>query len=98
MTVEWNNRDYRFSSNGGNGEESFGEHDERMKLFCRSHANVMMVNAPRCDESALLERMRLLRVNHTILETGGSRFFNGTTDWSIFVPVLRVARYKLSSN
>ena len=98
MTVERNNRIYRFSYNGGNGEESFGEHDERMSVFCKSHANIVMVNEPRRGESSLLERTRLLRANHIILETGGSKFPNSTIDWSTLVPILRVANYKLSQN
>jgi len=96
--MEWNNRDYRFYPNGGNGRASFEEHDERMAEFRSSHADVAMVNGPRLDEAALLERMASLQVSHTMMETGGSALPNDTTDRSALVPVSKVARYKFSQN
>jgi len=98
MTMKWNSRNDWFDPNGGNGRESFKKHDESMREFRRSHANVAMVNGPRLDEAALLERMESLQVSRTIMETGGSRLLNGTMDWSALVPVLKVAGYKLSQN
>ncbi len=101
MTMEWNNRDYQFDfsgGNGGNGEGSFQQHNESMREFRRSHADVAMVNGPRLDESALMERMELLRVRHTMMETGGSALPNDTADRSPLVPMWKVARYKLSQN
>ncbi|GAF75448.1 unnamed protein product [marine sediment metagenome] len=98
MAMEWNNRNDWFDPNGGHSRESFEEHNERMTEFRRSHANVVMVNEPRLGEAALLERMRLWQVRHAMMETGGSRLANGTTDWSPLVPTLEVARYKLSQN
>ncbi len=98
MTMKWNDRDYRFDSNGGNGRESFEEHDERMREFRSSHANVAMVNGPRLDETALLERMESFPVRHTMMETGGLRLLNGATDWSALVPMWKVAGYKVSQN
>ena len=81
-----------------NSRGSFQEHNERMEEFRRSHTDVAIVNAPRCGQSALLESMRLLHVNRTTMETGGSRLLNSITDWSALVPVCKVARYKLSPN
>ncbi len=98
MTMEWNDRDYQFDSNGGNGKGSFGQHNECMREFHKSHANVAMVNAPRLGKAALLERMESLQVHRTMMETGGSRLPNGTAYWSVLVPVSKVARYKLSQN
>ena len=98
MVMKWNSKDYQFDPNGRNGRESFEEHDERMTEFHSSHANVAMVNTPRFDEAALLERMESLQVSRTMMETGGSRLLNSTTDWSALVPVLKIARYKLSQN
>ncbi len=98
MAMKWNNNDYQFDPNGGNGGESFKEHNKRMREFHSSHADVAMVNGLRLGEAALLERMESLQVSHTIMETGGSRLLNGTMDWSALVPVLKVARYKLSQN
>ncbi len=98
MTREWNGRNNWLNPNGGNGKGSCREHDERMREFHRSHAKVAMVNAPRCDQATLIERMELLPVSRTMVKTGGSRFFSGVTDWLALVPVLRVARYKLSQN
>ncbi len=98
MTMEWNSRNDRFDPNGGNGRESFEKHNESMREFRRSHANVAIVNGPRLDEAAYLERMASLQVSHTMMETGGSALLNDTTDWSALVPVLKVAGYKLSQN
>ena len=98
MTMKWNSRNGRFDLNGGNGREFFEEHDKRMREFRRSHADVAVVNGPRLDEAVLLERMKPLQVIRTMVETGGSRLLNGTTDWPALVPVLKVARYKLSQN
>ncbi len=79
MTMKWNSQNDRFDPNGGNGRESFEEHDERMREFRGSHANVAMVNGPRLDEAALLERMESLRDSHTMMKTGESRLPNDTT-------------------
>jgi len=98
MAMEWINRNDRFDPNGGNGRGSFQEHAERMREFHTAHADVAMVNAPRCDEAALLESMRPLQVRRIMMETGGSIFPSSTTDWPALVPTLKVARYKLSQN
>ncbi len=86
MTTGWNNRN------------SFKEHDERMKMFRRSHTNVAMANGPRFNELALIESMRPLPAHYAIAETVGSRLPNGTMDWAALVPALKVARYKISPN
>ena len=98
MTMEWNNRNGQFDRNSVSVRDSFREHDERMREFRRSHANVAMVNGPRLDESALLESMRPFQVPHPMMETGGSRLLNRSTDWSALVPLGKVARYRLSQN
>jgi len=98
MTREWNSRNDWFDPNGGNGRESFEEHNESMREFCRSHANVAMVNGPRLDESSLLERMESLQVSRTMMETGGTALPNDTTDQSALVPMWKVAGYRLSQN
>ena len=95
--MEWNNRNDRFDLNGGNGRDSFEQHNESMREFRGSHAEVAMVNAPRLDEAAFLESLLFLRVNY-IMETGGSALPNDTTDRSPLVPTWKVARYKLSQN
>ena len=98
MVMKWNSKDYQFDPNDGNSRSSFKEHNKRMREFHSSHANVVMVNGPRLDEAALLERMESLQVSHNMIEAGGSRLLNGIMDWSALVPVLKVARYKLSQN
>jgi len=98
MTMERNSRKDRFDSNSGNGRGSFEEHDERMREFRRSHADVAMVNAPRLDEAAFLESLRPLRVSRIMIETGGSALPNDTTDRSALVPMWKVARYKIWQN
>ena len=95
--MEWNNRNDRFDPNGGNGRGSFEEHNERIREFRRSHADVALVNGPRLDKASFLESLLFLRVNY-VVETGGSALPNDTTDRSALVPVLKVARYKLSQN
>jgi len=78
--------------------QRFEKHNEQMRGFRMSHTDVTMVNAPRRDEPSLPEGKHLLKVGHTRMERGGSGFFHGTTDWSALVPLLKVARYKLSQN
>ena len=97
MAMEWNNKGYQFDSNGGNGRESFEVHDERMREFRSSHADVATVNGPRLDEAAYLDSLLFLRVNYT-METGGSALPDDTSDQSPLVPMWRVAWYKLSQN
>jgi len=98
MTMGWNNRDYRVDVNSRNGGGSFDEHNECMAEFCKSHADVALVNGPRLDESALIESMKPLQVSRNMLETGGSALPDDTTDRSPLVPMWKVAWYKLSQN
>ena len=44
MAKEWNDRNRRFDLNGRSAGESFERHNRRMGVFCRSHAEVAMVN------------------------------------------------------
>ena len=96
MTMASNNRDYRFDPDDVNDRNSFEEHNQHMREFRGSHADIIMVNAPRCDEASSLENTGLLKISHTMMETGSSRLLNDTSDWSTFILVLKVARYKLS--
>ena len=98
MTMKWNSRNDWFDPNGGNGRESFEEHNESMREFRRSHANVAMVNGPRLDEAALLERMASLQVSRNMMETGGSTIPNDTTGQTPLILMWKVAGYKLSQN
>ena len=97
MTMRWNNRNDRFDSNGGNGNGSFEQHNEGMREFRKSHANVALVNGPRLDKASFLESLLFLRVNY-VVETGGSALPDDTSDQSPLVPVWKVAQYKLSQN
>jgi len=87
MTMEWND-----------SRVSYAEHNESMKRFRKAHANIAWSNQPKCNELARLDSMLPLEVTYPLIETGGSRFHSGTTNWSTLVPVFRVASYKLSSN
>ncbi len=97
MTMEWNNKSDQFDSNGGNGNGSFEQHNECMREFRGSHADIALVNGPRLDKAAYLDSLLYLRVNYT-METGGSALPDDTSDQSPLVPIWRVARYKLSQN
>lgn len=96
--MERNNRDYQLDLNNRNSRVSFQEHNERMRGFRRSHANLAMVNIPRRNEPALVESEWPLQASSTMVETGGSRLLDDTMDWSAFVPIFKVAQYKLSQN
>ena len=98
MTMEWTSRNGWFEPNGGNDRESFEVHDERMREFRRSHADVATVNGPRLDEATLLERMESLQGHHAMMEMGGSAFPNEVIDRSALGLMRKVARYKLSQN
>ena len=98
MTMEWNSRDYRFNQNGGNDMDMIKGHNERMSEFRSTHTSISMVNAPRLSDAALIGNMESLEVGRNMLEEGGSIFLEGAEFWSALVPVLKVARYKLSQN
>ncbi len=77
---------------------SFGEHNENMREFRKAHAAVVLVNAPRYDESAILARTELLQLKDIIIEAGGTGFLDNAMNWSVYIPMPTVARYKLSRN
>ncbi len=72
-------------------------HDERMREFRSSHADVALVNGPRLDEAAYLDSLLFLRVNYT-METGGIALPNEVIDRSALDLMRKVAGYKLSQN
>ena len=73
-----------------NDRGSFEKHDERMKMFHKSHPDVAMVNGPRFNELAFLENRRPLQVRYAMMETGGSSDLIGAAAWSALVPLCRV--------
>ena len=81
-----------------NHHESFQKHAEYMKSFRKAHAAVALVNAPRYGESAILARTEPLQLKDIIIEAGGTGFLDNATNWSAYVPVPKVAGYKLSQN
>ena len=88
MTMEWNSH-----------RAIFPKHNDYMRAFRRAHAGVAMGNNMRQNEPGLLERTRPLPANRVIMaETGGARFLSDITDRSALIPVLKVAKYKLTSN
>ena len=44
MAIVWSKRSDRFNSSVTNGRDSFQEHNERMRMFRKSHADVAMVH------------------------------------------------------
>jgi len=76
----------------------FGKHDESMLKFRKAHAAVTLVNAPGYGESAILARTEPLQLKDIIIEAGGTGFLDNAMNWSTYVPVAKVARYKLSQN
>ncbi len=81
-----------------NTRVSFEEHKEYMREFRKAHAAVALVNAPRYDESAILARTEPLQLKDIIIEAGGTGFLDNAMNWSAYVPVPKVAGYKLSQN
>ena len=98
MVMKWNSRNDRFDLDGGNGWESFQEHNVSMREFRSSHADVAMVNGPRRHEAAFLESLPPLGIRCITMETGGSALPNDTTDQSALVLIWKVALNKLSQN
>lgn len=98
MAIAWNSRNNGVSSSGGNHRNCFREHKECMKLFRKSHAEVTIVNAPKCDKLTLLEITRPLHVADLMRVTRRSRCHASMEDWPAFAPVWKVALYKLSQN
>lgn len=87
MTMNWN--DIRVS---------FEEHTKSMREFRRSHGNVAMVNVPKPNEFSFLQSMHPLLANQIKVEIGGLDLLDNALDWTSFVPILRVASYKLPLN
>ena len=79
-------------------KNSFSEHDEIMISFRKAHANVAIVNGARPDESFLLQSTRPLSANHLKIEIGNSHLPDNALDWTVFVPISKVASYKLLPN
>lgn len=91
MTMVWNNRDNRFDPNGGNGRESFQEHNERMRGFRRSHAsNVEM--------RAAIQKTPLRDIAHVMTERKGARNISGRINWPAIFPTYQVTPRKFSPN
>ncbi len=86
------------SSRLDNTRVSFEEHNEYMREFRRAHAAVALVNAPRYGEPAILARTEPLQLKDIIIEAGGTGFLDSAMNWSTYVPVPKVAGYKLSQN
>ena len=98
MATERNNSTYQSNPQGGNSNGSFQEHNRQMREFRMSHADIALVNGLMLDEAALIQRMELLPPNRTMMERGGSTLPEAATDWSVLLPLPRVARYRLSQN
>ena len=86
------------SSRLDNTRVSFQEHNEYMREFRKAHAAVALVNAPRYGESAILARTEPLQLKDIIIEAGGTGFLDNAMNWSTYIPMPKVARYKLSQS
>jgi len=95
MTMAQNNRNDGFNFNGGNGKESFEEHNETMREFRKNHASESLVKVSRRD---LINTMWPLLVTDTVKETGGAAGLARAMDLSIFVPMGEGTTRRFSSN
>ena len=77
---------------------SFSEHNDIMRSFRKAHVNVAMVNGARPNESSLFQSTRPLSANHPRMEIGGLCLPDNTLDWTINIPIPKVASYKLLPN
>ena len=77
---------------------SFAEHNKYMQEFRRAHGNLALVNSPRPEEPSLVDITRPLSARQINVEPGGLRIPASTMGWTSFVPLHRVASYKLSAN
>jgi hypothetical protein len=87
MKTSWNN-----------SRVSFQEHNEDMRRLRKSHAQIELLNAPRYDKLAKLIRTQPADLSDIVIEAGGTRLFHSKIDWSVLVPVPKVAKYRLSQN
>lgn len=81
-----------------NHHESFQKHAEYMKSFRKTHAAVALVNGLEHGESPILARTEPLQLKDIIIEAGGTGFLDNAMNWSVYIPMPTVARYKLSRN
>lgn len=77
---------------------SFSEHNDIMRLFRKSHANIAMVNGPRSVAPPLLQSTRIFSANRLRMETGGVNLLVNALDLTSFLLIPRVASYKLLPN
>lgn len=77
---------------------SFSEHNDIMRLFRKSHANIAMVNRPRSSSSPLPQSTRIFLTNRIRRDTGGVSLLVNCSDSTSFPLIPIVASYKLSPN
>lgn len=77
---------------------SFSEHNDIMRLFRKSHANIAMVNGPRYSASHLPQSTRIFSANRLRGDTGGVSLMVNGSDSTSFLLIPRVASYKLLPN
>lgn len=98
MTTESNTRDHWIDPDSAWGAGAFHEHDEQMKAFCKSHANVTGSSPLNHDKPGILGYTRPLKIRPIVVETGGSRIVSAMSDWSVLVAALEVTRHKFWQN
>ena len=92
MTTKWYGGSDWFNPGGVDGMDSFEEHAEQMKMFHRRHPTereLMVI---------LLKNMRIFRAVRILTETGGTTDPLGVGAWFSFVPIPKVALYRLSQS
>ena len=77
---------------------SFAQHNKSMQEFRRAHGKVALVNPPRPTKPSLFDITRPSSTRQINVEPGGLRIPPSATGWTSFVPLYKVASYKLSAN
>ena len=84
MVSDENTQSESFSNSEEEGNESFMEHKEKMKLFRTSHTNLN--DAARDYFNAMVS----YNIRHNLVEKGGTAIFEDEYFWMTLVPVNEV--------
>ena len=83
---------------GQYNQVSFSAHNEMMKRFHNAHVKVAMACPTRVNQHNILSITVPSAANCTGPDGGGSHSPDRLVSWATFLPLAKVAGYKLSSN
>jgi hypothetical protein len=81
-----------------NDSISFREHNEHMRIFRKSHADIAMTNAAPCGERPVPANTLSLQLSHIVRKKEGSKLLIGAEERSAIVPMWSMTTREFSQN